>query len=230
MIPRFKPYLHKEEIRAMFSLRKESVEHFETEFARAFKARTGIAFSYGRTALWALFNALHIEQAEVILPAYTCSVVAHAIVLSGNIPRFVDIRLDDYNMNLEHLETTINERTRAIVATHLFGYPLNVTLLHNIVKHFETRYGHKIWVIHDCAHAFGASWQGKLVCNEGDAALFGLGVSKIITSILGGMLTLNDPEAAPKNPDMARCSLRFGRVPQIFAPSGILSGGLWGVL
>lgn len=194
MIPRLKPYLGKEELRAALRRQEGAVVRFEEEFARTFGARYAIAFPYGRSGLWAFFKALGIEGAEIIMPAYTCVVVAHATVLSGNIPRFVDITLYDYNMDLDQVEVAINDRTRAIIATHLFGYPLNVDRLSEIVRAAESRYGHKIWVIQDCAHAFGARWQGKLVCNEGDVALFGLNISKMITSIFGGMMTTNNPE------------------------------------
>jgi dTDP-4-amino-4,6-dideoxygalactose transaminase len=198
MIPRLKPYLDQKEILAAFSPDPGAVEQFETEFARTFEAKYAIAFPYGRSALWAFFKALGIQNAEIIMPAYSCSVVAHAIVLSGNIPRFVDITLYDYNMNLDQVAEAINKRTQAIVATHLFGYPLNVERLSEIVRDAENRYGHKIWVIQDCAHSFGARWRGELVCGEGDVALFGLNISKIITSIFGGMLTTNNPDLAQR--------------------------------
>jgi perosamine synthetase len=194
MIPRLKPYLGKEELLAALRRQEDAVVRFEEAFARTFEARYAIAFPYGRSGLWAFFKALGIQGSEVIMPAYTCVVVAHAIVLSGNIPRFVDITLYDYNMDLDQVEAAINERTRAIIATHLFGYPLNVDRLSEIVRMAEARWGHKIWVVQDCAHAFGARWQGKLVCNEGDAALFGLNISKMITSVFGGMIAMNDPE------------------------------------
>lgn len=196
MIPRLKPYLGKEELLAALRRQEDAVVRFEEAFARTFEARYAIAFPYGRSGLWAFFKALGIKGSEVIMPAYTCVVVAHAIVLSGNIPRFVGITLYDYNMDLDQVEAAINERTQAIIATHLFGYPLNVDRLSEIVRAAEAQWGHKIWVIQDCAHAFGARWQGKLVCNEGDVALYGLNISKMMTSIFGGMLTTNDPTLA----------------------------------
>jgi perosamine synthetase len=196
VIPRLKPYLGKEELLAVLRRKKNAVSHFEEAFAGTFEAKYAIAFPYGRSALWVFFKTLALENAEVIMPAYTCVVVAHAIVLSGNIPRFVDILLDDYNMDLNQVEAAINERTRVVIATHLFGYPLNVDRLKTIVQAAEARYGHKIWIIQDCAHSFGACWQGKLVCNEGDVALFGMNISKMMTSIFGGMLTTNDPALA----------------------------------
>jgi dTDP-4-amino-4,6-dideoxygalactose transaminase len=132
------------------------------------------------------------------MPAYTCSVVAHAISLSGNRPRFVDIRLTDYNMDLDLLPAAINERTRAVIATHLFGYPMDLDRVEVIVAEAEARYGHKIWLIQDCAHSFGASWRGRLVGSSGDVALYALNVSKMMTSIFGGMLTFRDPQLAAR--------------------------------
>lgn len=195
MIPRFRAALGISECIAALRATSSAVSCFETAFARMFGvANRGIAFPYGRSALWAFFKAVGLDQAEVIQPAYTCSVVAHATVLSGNIPRFVDIRLPDFNMDLDQVADAINDRTRAIIATHLFGYPLDVDQLAEIVRDAEARYGHKIWVIQDCAHAFGASRGGRPVARAGDVALFGMNISKIITSIFGGMLLTEDPE------------------------------------
>jgi perosamine synthetase len=212
MIPRLKPYLGKEEIMALFQVESNSVELFEQEFANTFEAKHGISFSYGRSALWAFFKTLEIKNAEIIMPAYSCTVVAHAIVLSHNIPRFVDITLHDYNMDLDQVEAAINEKTKAIIATHLFGYPLDVDRLNQIVRDAEARYSQKIWIVQDCAHSFGARWNGKLVCNEGDVALFGLNISKMMTSIFGGMLTINNSEHAEK--------IRFWRDTHFHKPSG----------
>jgi dTDP-4-amino-4,6-dideoxygalactose transaminase len=192
MIPRFKPYLKKEELLAALIPARESVKKFEEEFAKMFDAKYAIAFPYGRSALWSFFKAMKIEGAEVIMPAYTCVVVAHAIVLSGNIPRFVDITLSDYNMDLEQVAQVINEKTKAIIPTNLFGYPVDIEKLDRIVKEAEKRFGNKIWVIQDCAHAFGVKWNENFVCSAGDIAIFGLNISKMITSIFGGMLTTND--------------------------------------
>jgi dTDP-4-amino-4,6-dideoxygalactose transaminase len=219
MIPRFKPYLNWQEIITLLRPLANARVRFEVEFAHAFEANEAIAFAYGRSALWAFFKALDVENAEVILPAYTCDVVAHAIVLSGNVPRFVDITLFDYNMDLEQVAEAVNERTRVIIATHLFGYPLDLDRLSQIVESAEKLFGHKIWVVQDCAHSFGARWKGKLVCNQGDAALFGLNISKQITSIFGGMLTVHDPALADR--------IRAWRDEHFFSPGLLKSLRRW---
>ena len=198
MIPRFQPAIGAAELLALASPGKGSVARFEQAFADHFSCAQGLAFSYGRTALWALLQALDIENAEVIVPAYTCSVVAHAVTLSRNTCRFVDATLTDYNMDLDQVEQAISPATRMVIATHLFGFPLDVDRLRAIVAAAEQRFGHRIWIVQDCAHAFGARWHGRLVAAEADIALFGLNISKTMTSIFGGMLTTNDAALASK--------------------------------
>ena len=198
MIPRLKPYTGKEEILALVSRVPDAVNRFEEEFARTFKVKYAIAFSYGRSALWAFLKVMDIEDAEIVQPAYTCSVVGHATVLSGNRPRFVDCNLRDYIMDLSQFEQVINEHTRAVIPTHIFGYPMDVDRVNEIVRQAEKKYGHRIYIIQDCAHSFDADWQGKPVIKAGDCALFGLGISKQITSIFGGMLLTDDGEIASK--------------------------------
>jgi len=198
MIPKFKPYIGLSEFLALFKRNKGSVEKFEKEFAKVFKSVDAVAFPYGRSAQWAFFKALGIHDGEVIMPAYTCSVVAHAVSLSGNTPRFVDIKLDDYNMNLDEAEAAINENTKAIIATHTFGYPQNLDRLEIMVKRGQEKYGHKIWLIQDCCHAFGAEWNGRMIGTSGDVAIYAFNISKMITSVFGGMLTFQDQALANK--------------------------------
>jgi dTDP-4-amino-4,6-dideoxygalactose transaminase len=192
MIPRFKPLLGWPELLALLKPSKGAVERFEKGFAQKFQAVDAVSFPYGRSAQWAFFKALGIQDAEIIMPAYTCSVVAHAVSLSGNSPRFIDIDLDDYNMNLDEAEAAINENTRAIIATHTFGYPQNVERLECMVKRAEEKYGRKIWLMQDCCHAFGAEWNGRIIGTSGDVSVYALNISKMITSIFGGMLTFQD--------------------------------------
>lgn len=197
MIPRLRPAFGAAELAA--ALRPggpDDVEAFEREFAARFGAAEAVAFPYGRSALWAFLQAVGLSDADVIAPSYTCVVVQHATVLSGNVPRFVDNTLADYNMDLDKVAASINERTGAIVATHLFGFPLDLDRFGAIVRDAEQRLGRKIWVIQDCAHSFGAEWRGRPVSREGDVALYGLNISKVVSSIFGGMLTFNDPELA----------------------------------
>lgn len=198
MIPRFKPWLGWPEFFALFKTNKGAVEKFEKKFAKSFQAADAVAFPYGRSAQWAFFKAMGVENGEIIMPAYTCSVVAHAVSLSGNTPRFIDIDLHDYNMNLDETEAAINENTRAIIATHTFGYPQDLDRLEAMVQRAEQRFSHKIWLMQDCCHAFGAEWKGRMIGTSGDVAVYAFNISKLMTSIFGGMLTFQDQALADK--------------------------------
>lgn len=198
MIPRFKPTLNFSEFFSLFKFNLGSVEKFEKKFAQKFNSKSAVSFSYGRSAQWAFLKALGINDKEIIMPAYTCSVVAHAVTLSGNKPVFVDSSEDDFNMNLDKIPTLINENTRAIIATHTFGIPQDISKLNSVRVKAEKKFGNKIWLIHDCCHCFGAKWNEKFVGNHGDIGVYALNISKMITSIYGGMLTFTDQKLSNK--------------------------------
>lgn len=192
MIPRFRPSLDWREIAAALTPpRRDDVERFERSFADLMGQKHAVAFPYGRTGLMLLLEALGLKGKEIICPAYTCVVVPHAIIYSGNTPVFVDCKEGEFNMDLDRVPEVITERTGAIIATSLFGYPVDLDRLADIRK----RYPH-IKIIQDCAHSFSAEWKGRPMQREGDAAIFGLNISKIITSIFGGMVTTDDDRLA----------------------------------
>ena len=198
MIPRFKPFLNHKEFKRIFSFKKNAINIFEREFSRVFNTIDTIAFPYGRSAEWTFFKALDIKNTQVIMPAYTCSVVAYAVSLSQNTPKFIDINLDDYNMNLDLVEKSINEKTSAIITTHTFGYPQDIKRLKAIINSAEKRFNKKIWLINDCCHAFGAKFGNDFVGNTGDVAIYAFNISKLITCVFGGVLTFKDKDLANK--------------------------------
>ena len=194
MIPRLKPAIGWNEIKALLSKTSANdIEAFECSFASLAHQKQAVAFPYGRTAMVAILNALGLKDAEILCPSYTCVVVPHAIVTSGNIPVFIDPDLEDFNMSLDLIDGAITTKTRAIVATSLFGYPVNLDLVAEIRKRYP-----ELIVIQDCAHSFFCEWDGRFVNKEGICAFYGLNISKIMTSIFGGMVTTDDEEFASK--------------------------------
>ena len=194
MIPRLKPTLGWQELAALLPpAGEEEIERFERVFAQLMGQKHAIAFPYGRTGLVLLLEAMGLREREVICPAYTCVVVPHAVVASGNEPVFVDSQEEDFNMNLDLVPQAITEKTGAIVATSIFGYPVDLDRLEKI----RQQYPH-IRIIQDCAHSFAAEWKGRPVHQGGDAAIFGLNISKILTSIFGGMVTTDQDDLADK--------------------------------
>lgn len=190
MIPRLRPNIAGADIAAAF-LGRTSVQEFEAAFAGLMGQQHAVAFAYGRSGLMLLLEVLGLKDAEIICPAYTCVVVAHAIVHSGNRPVFVDSRAGDFNMDLELAEAAIGPRPGALIATSIHGYPVDLDRLDGI----RARHPGLI-IIQDCAHSFAAKWKGRPVQREGQAAIFGLNISKSMTSIFGGMVTTDDADLA----------------------------------
>lgn len=194
MIPRFKPNLGWGEFKKIFSLTpKSEVADFEEEFSAFMGQKYGRSFAYGRMALYAFLKANKIEKKEIILPAYTCIVMAHAIEESGNRSVFVDIRKEDLTMDFELLKKAITPETAAIIFTSLYGSPVNLGEVQFIKEHYP-----HIKIVQDCTHLMNGKLQGMTVAHFGDIALFGLGLSKPVTSVFGGMLTTNDAELVKK--------------------------------
>jgi dTDP-4-amino-4,6-dideoxygalactose transaminase len=190
MIPRLKPTLGTSEILAgVHPPRKDDVERFEQSFAELMGQKYALAFSYGRTGLMLLLEALQLKNQEIICPAYTCVVVPHAITYSGNVPVFIDCEQGGFNMDLDLAEQAITKRTGAIIATSLFGYPVNLDRLEEIRKRHP-----QIHIVQDCAHSFAAKWREKPVQKGGIAAFYGLNISKTLTSVFGGLISTDNEE------------------------------------
>lgn len=192
MIPCFQPPISWHGIFDSFLPSKgDLIQQFEEEFAAKFQHRFAVGFPYGRTALFCLLRALGVSGKEVIVPAYTCVVVPHSVVRSGNEPVFIDCCDHDCNMDLIQASDAINSKTAALIATSIFGSPINLDQLNNI----QSKYPQLI-IVQDCAHSFAATWSDKPVQREGHAAIYGLNVSKLISSVFGGMVGTDDPMLA----------------------------------
>lgn len=194
MIPRLKADLGLSEIvKALKFWGKDSVSVFEAEFAELMGQSQAVAFPYGRSGLVTLLQAFGMQGKEIICPAYTCVVVPHAISTAGCEPVFIDSSVSNFNMDWELVDAAITENTGAVIATSIFGHAVDL----DAVKSFRQKYPN-IRILQDCAHSFAASWNGEAVQLVGDAAFFGMNISKVITAIFGGMVTTDSLELADK--------------------------------
>lgn len=193
MIPRLCPPLSLPSAMALALKPGVPLTHFETAFARLADTKHAIAFPYGRTGLICLLEALGLAQTEVICPSYTCVVVPHAITYSGNQPVFVDCAQGSFLMDWELAHEAVQPHTGAVIATSFFGEPVSVAAL----DEFRRAHPH-VAIIQDCAHSFFCEDGGVPVHKQGIAAIYGLNVSKLMTSVFGGMVTTDDDGLAAR--------------------------------
>jgi dTDP-4-amino-4,6-dideoxygalactose transaminase len=170
-----------------------AIRRFEEAFAQYTGVKYAVAVASARLGLWLGLKALGLKEGdEVILPAYTFHAMPIMVKLAGTKPVFVDVDSSTYNINPELIEAAITPRTRAIILAHIFGQPADMEKITDIAE----RNG--LFVIEDCAHSLGASFQGKKVGAWGKMGLFSFSIGKNMPCFGGGMVTTDDGELAEK--------------------------------
>ncbi|MEA5573957.1 DegT/DnrJ/EryC1/StrS family aminotransferase [Calothrix sp. UHCC 0171] len=169
------------------------VKQFEEQFAARVGRKYGIAVSNGSVALDATVAALEIAQGdEVILPTFTIISCAAAIVRAGAVPVVVDCDRHTWNMDVSQIEAKITTRTKAIMAVHIYGLPVNM----EPVLALADKYGLKI--IEDAAEMHGQTYKGLPCGSFGDISTFSFYPNKHITTGEGGMLVTDDEKLAER--------------------------------
>jgi perosamine synthetase len=169
----------------------QALAAYERAFARFVGVRHAVSFASGRVGLYGLLRALGVQPGdEVLLQVPTHVVVANAIRYTGAHPRYVDCRLDSYNMDLDEAERRITPRTKALLLQHTFGIPAEIDAA------VELAARHGIELIEDCVHSLGATYAGRQVGSFGRAAFFSTEETKTISSTMGGMVVTDDDELA----------------------------------
>ncbi|MEQ3551236.1 DegT/DnrJ/EryC1/StrS family aminotransferase [Pseudonocardia nematodicida] len=164
------------------------VAAFEDEFARDLvDGRTTVAVNSGTSALHLGLLAAGVGPGdEVIVPSFTFAATANAVALTGATPVFADIRRDDYTLDPGHVASLVGERTRGIMAVHLYGHPTDMAALGRLAE------DHGIDLYEDAAQAHGARLDDRPVGSFGRFAAFSLYPTKNMTSGEGGMVTTGD--------------------------------------
>jgi dTDP-4-amino-4,6-dideoxygalactose transaminase len=170
------------------------VTALEAEIAHYCGTAYGVGCASGTDAVLLALHALEIGPGdEVILPPYTFFATAGMVCRIGARPVFVDIEPDTYNLDPLQVESKITDRTRAIMAVHLFGQCADMEPLWHIAER------HDLPIIEDAAQAIGAEYQGKRAGNLGAIGCFSFYPSKNLGAYGdAGMCVTNDPDWAER--------------------------------
>lgn len=151
-----------------------------------------IGVANGTDALVITLKSLGIKEGdEVITTPFTFFATAEAISMVGAKPVFVDVRLEDFNIDSEKIEIAITDKTKAIMPVHIFGTPADMDKINEIAQRYN------LYVIEDACQAIGAKYKGKMVGSIGDVACFSFFPTKNLgTYGDGGLITTNNDEIA----------------------------------
>lgn len=200
MIPVSRPSIGKEELAAVEKVFQTGwlglgsvVFDFENTLKEYLPAKNVIAVNTGTTALHIALDSLGIGQGdEVIVPSLTFAASIQAIIQTGAIPVFCEVREEDLNIDVDDARKRITSKTKAVMPVHYCGKSCNMDALLEIGKK------NNIKVVEDAAHAFGSSYKGRKIGSFGDATCFSFDPIKNITCGEGGAVCVSDDEVAER--------------------------------
>jgi len=167
------------------------VKSFEEKFAARCSRKHGIAVSNGTAAIDAAIEAIGIGPGdEVIMPSFTIISCVAQIVRNGGKPVLIDADPHTWNMDVRTIEQKITPRTKAIMAVHIYGLPVDMDPLLSIASK------HGLAVIEDAAQMHGQTYKGKACGSFGDLSTFSFYPNKHITTGEGGMIVTDSDELA----------------------------------
>ena len=123
---------------------------------------------------------------EVIMPSYTFVSTANAFVLRGAKPVFIDINVENLNIDINQIEKAITKKTKAIVIVHYAGMSCEIDKVKKIAKK------RNIYLIEDAAHSILAYYKNKPLGSFGDFATLSFHESKNMHCGQGGALLINN--------------------------------------
>jgi perosamine synthetase len=175
------------------SSRGKYISKFEKKFSKFIKIKHSISVVNGTTALHLALLSLNIKKGdEVIVPTFTYIAPVNAINYVGATVKFIDSKLSTWQMDESKLGKLINKKTKAVIVPHLLGQICEIEKIKNICKK------KKIFLIEDCAEAFGCYYKKKHLGTFGDISTFSFFGSKTITTGEGGMVVTNNSQLAQK--------------------------------
>src|SRR5918996_2450438 len=203
MIPINKPWIGEEEEREVTSVLEETaltsaardggkrVRDFESLMKSYLKIRHVVSVNSGTAALYAALLTAGIKQGdEVLLPSFTFVATANAVVAAGGRPMFVDIKKDDYTMDVSDLKAKITKKSRVVIPVHLYGHPSDIDEIGELAEK------HSLDVIEDACQSLGSLYKNKQTGTFGTMGCFSMYASKVLTAGEGGAIVTNEDKLA----------------------------------
>lgn len=167
------------------------VQRLELELMSKLKTNNLSFVTNGTIAIQLALKALGV-QGEVITTPFSYVATSSSIYWEGCRPVFVDINQKTLNIDPTKIEEKINENTKAILATHVYGNPCDIDAIQNISEKYNLK------VIYDAAHAFDVSYKGKSIFEYGDISTCSTHATKLFHTCEGGFVVCKNQDSLEK--------------------------------
>ena len=177
----------------LFYATGKKVYAFVNAFKELYGVKHAVPSTSGTAAIHVAVGTINPEPGDeiIVTPISDMGSVA-PIVLSGAIPVFADVEPETFNLDPGDVADKITDRTRAIIAVHCWGRPVDLDAILEIARERD------IFVIEDCSQSHYIKYKGRLTGTLGDFGTFSFQQSKHITSGDGGLTLVNREEMAPR--------------------------------
>jgi len=167
----------------------EEVAAFENEYAQYIGAKYACGLGNATQGLHLALAAVGVGAGdEVVVPAYSWISSASCTLMQNAVPVFCDLEGESLGLDPIALEAAITEQTKAIVVTHMFGYPAKIREIVEVARR------HQIALVEDASHVHGATVDGQCLGTFGDISVFSLHQRKSLSVGDGGILCTDDAE------------------------------------
>jgi dTDP-4-amino-4,6-dideoxygalactose transaminase len=167
------------------------VREFEKRITDLLEVKHCIAMCNATIALEIAIRALGMKG-EVIVPSFTFIATAHALQWQEITPIFCDVDPLTHNLDPFKVEKMITPKTTGIIGVHVWGRPCAIESLEEIAQR------RNLSLMFDAAHAFGNSYQGRMIGNFGQAEVFSFHATKFFNTFEGGAVVTNDDNIAKR--------------------------------
>lgn len=167
------------------------VNELELKLKRKLGVKHLLFLSNGTMALQFAINALELKG-EILTTPFSYVATTSSIVWENCMPVFVDIDKETLNIDSKLIENSITDHTSAILATHCFGNPCDIEVIHSIAEK------HGLKIIYDAAHCFGVKYNGRSILEYGDISAISFHATKIFHTVEGGAVVSNNPDLIKK--------------------------------
>lgn len=166
-----------------------SVHQFQSLMAKKHDKKYAYATISGTASLHLAISALELQTGdEVIIPALANIADCSVVMQEGINSVFADVDAETFNVDPKDIERKITPKTKAIIAVHIYGEPVNIKEIKSIAKK------HNLVLIEDCAQAAGAKYDNRYVGSFGDITCFSFYQTKHIITGEGGMILTDNEE------------------------------------
>ncbi len=169
------------------------VRDFESQVRTYLGVKHVLAVNSGTAALHAALLAAGIKQGdEVLLPSFTFVATANAVVASGARPVFVDVKKDDYTMDVSDMRSKITKNSKAVIPVHLYGHPADMDEISELAAK------HSIELVEDACQSLGSTYKKRHTGTFGSMGCFSMYASKVLTAGEGGAIATDSDDLADK--------------------------------